>query len=210
MWRHSFASPFPTVQKANWSVLQGLTYFHGLHAAHTVHLALSVCLQRRAGRFWNSALGMERLLDATCVSPGCGVPAYRVWGFGESPGKPWSGICHFANKGQMRIAGTGLLAVLSLHNVTTQETRTGRQDKRHGFTCITDFQIEHRCTLHIRIFYCSNLYPTRCNVTQLILSGNCSTCFGWYHHPSSGAQTTVSTASGICQTVTATCCYSGR
>ena len=50
----------------------------------------------------------------------------------------------------------------------------------------------------------SNIYPTRCNVTQFILSGNCSTCFGWYLHPSSGAQTTVSTASGICQTVTAT------
>ena len=48
------------------------------------------------------------------------------------------------------------------------------------------------------------IYPTRCNVTQFILSGNCSTCFGWYHHPSSGAQTTVSTASGICDTVTAT------
>jgi len=29
--------------------------------------------------------------------------------------------------------------------------------------------------------------------------------FGWYHHPSSGAQATVSTASGICQTVSATC-----
>jgi len=26
--------------------------------------------------------------------------------------------------------------------------------------------------------------PTRYNVTQFILSGNCSTCFGWYHHPS--------------------------
>ena len=56
----------------------------------------------------------------------------------------------------------------------------------------------------------SNIYPTRCNVTQFILSGNCSTCFGWYHHPSSGAQTTVSTASGICHAVTSTCCYSGR
>jgi len=32
----------------------------------------------------------------------------------------------------------------------------------------------------------------------------------WYHHPSSGAQTIVSTASGICQTVTAACRYSGR
>ena len=32
-----------------------------------------------------------------------------------------------------------------------------------------------------------------------------STCFGWYNHPSPGAQTTVSTASGICHAVTATC-----
>jgi hypothetical protein len=54
------------------------------------------------------------------------------------------------------------------------------------------------------IFY-SNIYPTKCNVTRFILSGNCSKCFGWYHYPSSGAQTTVSTASGICHTVTATC-----
>jgi hypothetical protein len=51
------------------------------------------------------------------------------------------------------------------------------------------------------------IHPTRCNVTQFISSGNCSTCFGWYHHPSSGAQTTVSTKSGICQTVTAICRY---
>ena len=33
---------------------------------------------------------------------------------------------------------------------------------------------------------------------------------GWYHHPSSGAQTTVSTASGICHTVIAICRYRGR
>jgi len=26
---------------------------------------------------------------------------------------------------------------------------------------------------------------------SLFISGNCSTCFGWYNHPSSGAQTTV-------------------
>ena len=39
----------------------------------------------------------------------------------------------------------------------------------------------------------------RCNVTKYItsISENCSTCFGWYLHPSSGAQTTISTASGI-------------
>ena len=34
-----------------------------------------------------------------------------------------------------------------------------------------------------RFSHYSNIYPTRCNVTQFILSGNCSTCFGWYHHP---------------------------
>ena len=42
------------------------------------------------------------------------------------------------------------------------------------------------------------------------LSGNCSTCFGWYLHPYSGVQTTVSTASGICHTVTAICRCRGR
>src|SRR5215475_8271900 len=45
---------------------------------------------------------------------------------------------------------------------------------------------------------------------SLFISGNCSTCFGWYHHPSSGAQNTVSTASGICHTVTAICRYRVR
>jgi len=54
------------------------------------------------------------------------------------------------------------------------------------------------------------IYPTKSNVTQFILSGNCSTCFEWYHHTSSGAHTTVSTASGICHTVTAICRYRGR
>ena len=56
----------------------------------------------------------------------------------------------------------------------------------------------------------SIIYPTRCNVTQFTLSGNCSTCFVWYHYPSSGAQTTVSTEFGICHTVTATCRYWNR
>jgi len=48
------------------------------------------------------------------------------------------------------------------------------------------------------------------HVTEFILSASCSTCFGRYYHPSSGVQTTVSTASGICHTVTATCRYRGR
>ena len=42
------------------------------------------------------------------------------------------------------------------------------------------------------------------------VSVNCFTCFGWYIHPSSGAHTTVSTASGTCQIVTATCRCRGR
>jgi len=48
------------------------------------------------------------------------------------------------------------------------------------------------------------------NFHILFITGNCSTCFGWYLHPSSGAHTTVSTASGICHTFTATCRYSSR
>jgi hypothetical protein len=63
--------------------------------------------------------------------------------------------------------------------------------------------------INLQCFY-SSIYPTICNVTLFILSGYCSTCFGWYLHPSSGAQTTVSTASGICHTVTATWRYRGR
>jgi hypothetical protein len=45
---------------------------------------------------------------------------------------------------------------------------------------------------------------------SLFIYGNCSTCFGWYFHPSSGAHTTISTAPGICHTVTAICRYRGR
>jgi hypothetical protein len=69
----------------------------------------------------------------------------------------------------------------------------------------------HNLIKYNRLQNYSYICPTRCNVTQFILSENCSTCFGWYHHPSSRVQTTVSTASGICHnTVTATCRYSGR
>jgi hypothetical protein len=66
-----------------------------------------------------------------------------------------------------------------------------------------------KCNNKNKIYY-SNIYPAICNVIQFILSGKCSTYFGWYQHPSSGAQTTVSTASGICLTVTAICRYRGR
>jgi hypothetical protein len=74
--------------------------------------------------------------------------------------------------------------------------------------------IQQDATLH-SLFYLKTalhilVYPTKCNLTQFILSGNCSTYFGWYLHPPSGAQTTVSTASGICHSVTAICRYRGR
>jgi len=45
--------------------------------------------------------------------------------------------------------------------------------------------------------------------TVYLFVENCSTCFGWYFYPSSGAYTTVFTVSGTCQTVIATCCYCG-
>jgi hypothetical protein len=45
---------------------------------------------------------------------------------------------------------------------------------------------------------------------SLFIFGNCSTCFGWYLHPSSEAHTTVPTASGICHTLTAIWRYRGR
>jgi hypothetical protein len=58
--------------------------------------------------------------------------------------------------------------------------------------------------------WCTNcilIYIQQDATLHSFLFGNCSTCFRWYFHPSSGAQTTLSTASGICQTVTATCRY---
>jgi hypothetical protein len=42
-------------------------------------------------------------------------------------------------------------------------------------------------------------------IYSLFVSVNCSTCFGWYLHPSSGAHVTVYAASGISKTVTAIC-----
>jgi len=57
-----------------------------------------------------------------------------------------------------------------------------------------NFFLNHHGSVHLKNIL---IYPTRRNVTQFILSGNCSTCFGWYLRQSSGAQTTVFTASGI-------------
>ena len=44
----------------------------------------------------------------------------------------------------------------------------------------------------------------RLSNSWLFISANCSTCFVWYLHPSSGAHITVSTVSGIIETVIAT------
>jgi len=48
-----------------------------------------------------------------------------------------------------------------------------------------------------------NVQQYATNYTQFILSVNCCTCFGWFLHPSSGAQINVCTASGI----SSRCCY---
>ena len=66
---------------------------------------------------------------------------------------------------------------------------------------------QERMQLYLQhlVFVTPLLLPAA-NVEELELR---STCFGWYLHPSSGAQTTVSTTSGICHTVTATCRYRG-
>jgi hypothetical protein len=67
-----------------------------------------------------------------------------------------------------------------------------------------------------RIGWAPNSIPIYVYIQQdatlhsLFVSGNCSTCFGWYFHPSSEPHTTVSTASGICHTVIAICLYRGR
>jgi hypothetical protein len=83
--------------------------------------------------------------------------------------------------------------------------------KYRAFLLFIVYYLYQQMHTHIYIYYLyntklySNIYPTRCNVTQFIIPGNCSTCFGWYLHPSSGAHINVSTASGICQTVTESC-----
>jgi hypothetical protein len=55
-----------------------------------------------------------------------------------------------------------------------------------------------------RIGWAPNSIPKKkkkdATLHSLFISGNCSTYFGWYFHPSPGAHTTVSTASGICHT----------
>ena len=84
--------------------------------------------------------------------------------------------------------------------------RSNKHQGQHPWLWLRNYLLDQNQQLR----YSCNIYKKICNVTQFILSGNCSICFGWYHYPSSGAHTTVSTASDICHTVIATCRYSGR
>jgi hypothetical protein len=76
-----------------------------------------------------------------------------------------------------------------LHSVTASLWRRNRNFNIHGSV--------HRKNILIHIQQDATLH-------SLFISGNCSTNFGCYHHSSAEAQTTVSTPSGICHTVTAT------
>jgi hypothetical protein len=59
----------------------------------------------------------------------------------------------------------------------------------------------------VHLKYIQIYFQQDATLPSLFISENCSTCFGWYFHLSSGAHTTVSTATVICHTVTASCRY---
>jgi hypothetical protein len=78
----------------------------------------------------------------------------------------------------------------------------------HLLVLLGDLRFMGPCIVSILPYTCiSNKMQT---LHSLFISGNCSTCFEWYFHPSSGAHSTVSTASVVCHTVTAICRYRGR
>jgi len=67
---------------------------------------------------------------------------------------------------------------------------------------VISYRVTSGDSRNIKFYTCFPIYiQQECNVSQFTLSGKCSTCFGWYLHPSSGTHTTVSTASDICNTV---------
>ena len=53
--------------------------------------------------------------------------------------------------------------------------------------------------------YMPTIVQQDATIYSLFISVNRSTCFGWYLHSSSGVHVTVSTASSISKTITATC-----
>jgi hypothetical protein len=84
------------------------------------------------------------------------------------------------------------------------------QNVRNTLTCLHDLIFLKTLTFMSPCIVIIILISNEMQLSQFILSGNCSTCFGWYLHPSSGAQTTVSTISGISHAVTVICGYRGR
>jgi len=57
-----------------------------------------------------------------------------------------------------------------------------------------------------RVFFFSEYNQQDAMFLNLFISIRRSTCFRRFFHPSSGAQKTEHTASGICQNITTTCC----
>ena len=96
----------------------------------------------------------------------------------------------------------------TLHSLLYLETAL------HFFRVVPPPIIRSACNCIYSIWYLSHRYSylplSWKSSNSSTTSGNCSTFFGWYLHPSSGAHATVSTASHICHTVTATCRYRGR
>jgi hypothetical protein len=83
---------------------------------------------------------------------------------------------------------------LSLFNY--QDDTRSNKHKNYNLSCEFYFFDKFSLLLRGRVLFCVNKCPTRCDYTQFILFVNCSACFGWSLHPTSGVLITVSTASG--------------
>jgi len=93
-------------------------------------------------------------------------------------------------------------SVLLCSDIATCYTRIDRSCDKNWIINCNSLIPEVRWTekfCHVILQFYVTKCPTRCNYTQFISSVNCSTCFRWFLHPSSGAQITVSTASGTGQ-----------
>jgi len=71
------------------------------------------------------------------------------------------------------------------------------------YCCVISIIVIH--SYKILLFYVAIIIQQDATIYSLFISVNCSACFGWYLLPSSGAHMTVSTVSGINETVTAIC-----
>jgi hypothetical protein len=104
----------------------------------------------------------------------------------------WSGMTCF------RISGSAVILELC-HTLIAY--------KHSGLSLAFSFKLLNFILLMWRVGRAPNSIPIYSYIQQdatshsLLIFGNCSACFGWYCHPSSGANKTVSTASGICHTI---------